>query len=85
MFDYANRARWRCTACKARGDDASYAGSRKCPRCGKNKVETNYCSSGLLCTGVGLPYDPRSKTGAGIHDNPEQARWCEQRLHQGRS
>lgn len=82
MFDYANRARWRCTACEARGDQASYPGGRTCPRCGKNKVETNRCSSGLLCTAVGIPFDLRSGTGAGIHDSPELARACEERLHQ---
>ena len=81
---YGNSDRWRCTACGQRGDDASYEArvrpnGFRCPRCGK-RVETNRCSSGMLCILVGLR-DEKGRSITGIHDNPEQARACEDRRY----
>jgi hypothetical protein len=67
---------WACTACGASGDRGHYGHSRRCPSCGKAKVETAVCSSGMLCNLVG---GLASRHGVGIHDNPEQARACERR------
>jgi len=83
MGMYDNSDRWRCTACGVRGDEGSYEAKVKpngfkCPRCNKRKVETNRCASGMLCILVGLR-DSAGRSISGFHDNPEQARACEDR------